>query len=436
MLPVGLFKRTFAGLGTICQPGCLAFLAAVDQSSKEGRGRPAPDFHGNGPERIPERSEIRMATSRETAKKKRSAAATNGDKPHVEQLSPEMLLEFYRKMVLVRYFEEACQTAFRQGKVGGYLHVYIGQEAVATGSAARLSRTTTRSSPPTATTPTPSCLGAIPRRSWPSSMARAPAWSRARAARCTCSMSQNGIWGGYGIVGGHIPLGVGMAYALRYQDNNGITQLYLGDGAIHNGAFHEAANLAGLWGQDGLNPCLFILENNQYGMGTSVERATAMTDLALEVRFLRQSSTKKVDGMDLVAVLEVPRAAHRAGARNRQALRARSHDLPPLPHGAADFLEKYRTKEEVREVAQARPASALAEQKLLESRHRDRRRDRRDPRRGQGKWSTMRSTSPKRARSHPSTSCTPTSTPTPSKRSACTLAMHQSTQRSDGACRS
>ena len=74
-----------------------------------------------------------MATSRETTKKKRSAAATNGDKPHVPEVSPEQLLEFYRKMVLVRSFEEACQTAFRQGKVGGYLHMYIGQEAIATG---------------------------------------------------------------------------------------------------------------------------------------------------------------------------------------------------------------------------------------------------------------------------------------------------------------
>ena len=132
---------------------------------------------------------------------------------------------------------------------------------------------------------------------------------------------ENGFMGGYGIVGGHIPLGVGMAYALRYQDTESIVQLYLGDGAIHNGAFHEAANLAGLWGKDGLNPRLFILENNQYGMGTSVERATATTDLGRKFDSYGIEH-EKVDGMDLEAVLALRAAGDRAGARNRQALRA------------------------------------------------------------------------------------------------------------------
>jgi pyruvate dehydrogenase E1 component alpha subunit len=85
---------------------------------------------------------------------------------------------------------------------------------------------------------------------------------------------ERGLMGGYGIVGGHIPLGVGIAYAMRYQETDHITQLYLGDGAMSQGAFHEAANLAGLWGRDGQCPCLFIVENNKYGMGTSVERTT------------------------------------------------------------------------------------------------------------------------------------------------------------------
>ena len=109
-------------------------------------------------------------------------------------------------------------------------------------------------------------------------MARAPGLVKGKGGSMHLFDVENGFLGGYGIVGGHIPLGVGMAYALRYQETDGIVQLYLGDGAIHNGAFHEAANLAGLWGRDGMNPCLFILENNQYGMGTSVERATAKTD--------------------------------------------------------------------------------------------------------------------------------------------------------------
>src|SRR5262249_46374453 len=125
---------------------------------------------------------------------------------------------------------------------------------------------------------------------------------------------ERGLWGGYGIVGGHIPLGVGMAYAMRYRDEDGIVQLYLGDGAIHNGTFHEAANLAGLWGRDGMCPALFILENNGYGMGTSVARATAMTDLGAKFDAYG-IERERVDGMDLDAVLD---CAHRAAARVRE----------------------------------------------------------------------------------------------------------------------
>ncbi len=175
----------------------------------------------------------------------------------------------------------------------------------------------------------------------------------------------NGLWGGYGIVGGHIPLGVGMAYSLRYRGTDGIVQLYLGDGAIHNGAFHEAANLAGLWGRDGLNPTLFVLENNQYGMGTSVERATAMTDLAAKFDSYGIEH-ETVDGMDLEAVL---RCAAAAAQRVREtgkpyAVEALTYRL--VPHGAADFMEKYRTKDEIRRWRERDPIGLL-ERKLLDA---------------------------------------------------------------------
>ena len=165
---------------------------------------------------------------------------------------------------------------------------------------------------------------------------------------------ENGLLGGYGIVGGHIPLGVGMAYALRYQETDGIVQLYLGDGAIHNGAFHEAANLAGLWGRDGMNPTLFILENNNYGMGTSVERATAMTDLSAKFDSYGIEH-EDVDGMDLFAVLEVRRASHEAGARDRRALRHRGDDLPHRPARRGRLPGAVPHQGGDRGVAQARP---------------------------------------------------------------------------------
>ena len=177
--------------------------------------------------------------------------------------------------------------------------------------------------------------------------------------------AKNDLMGGYGIVGGHIPLGVGMAYSLRYQGTDNIVQLSLGDGAIHNGAFHEGANLAGLWGKEGMNPCLFILENNKYGMGTSVERATANTDLGSKFDSYAIEH-EKVDGMDLDAVMG---AAHRAVAMVREtgkpyALEMLTYRL--APHGAADFLERYRSKDEVKEARKRDPIN-LYEQKLIES---------------------------------------------------------------------
>ena len=305
-----------------------------------------------------------MATSRETAKKKRSAAASNGDKPHVEQLSPELLLEFYRKMVLVRYFEEACQAAFRQGKVGGYLHMYIGQEAIATGLLATVQdddriMTAYRDHAHVL------LLGSDPKAVMAELYGKGTGLVKGKGGSMHLFDVANHFWGGYGIVGGHIPLGVGMAYAQRYlPDNNGITQLYLGDGAIHNGAFHEGANLAGLWGKEGLNPCLFVLENNQYGMGTSIERATANTNLISKFDSYAIPN-ESVDGMDVEAVYA---AAVRLTGLVREsgspyALEAMTYRISP--HGAADFLEKYRSKEEVRE-ARKRDPLGIAEQKLLD----------------------------------------------------------------------
>jgi len=176
---------------------------------------------------------------------------------------------------------------------------------------------------------------------------------------------ERGLMGGYGIVGGHIPLGVGFSYSMRYQETDHITQLYLGDGAISNGAFHEAANLAGLWGKDGMCPCLFIIENNQYGMGTSVERTTAMTDLAAKFNAYGIEN-EKVDGMDLEAVME---AADRLTEQVREtgkpyAVEALTYRT--VSHGAADFFEKYRSKEEVNEWRKRDPIGLL-EHKLLEN---------------------------------------------------------------------
>jgi pyruvate dehydrogenase E1 component alpha subunit len=275
-----------------------------------------------------------------------------------------VLIDFYKKMVQLRLFEDAAQRGFRTGKIGGYLHLYSGQEAIAIGFLNEY-REGDRIITAYRDHAHAILLGASLREVMAELYGKGTGLVKGKGGSMHLFDVKNGFMGGYGIVGGHIPLGVGMAYAQRYQGTDGITQLYLGDGAIHNGAFHEAANLSGLWGRDGMNPCLFILENNNYGMGTSVERATAMTDLSAKFDSYAIEH-EDVDGMDLVAVLD---CAKRVVAKVREsgkpyAIEAITYRLSP--HGAADFLERYRTKEEINEWRQRDPIGLL-ERRLLEA---------------------------------------------------------------------
>ena len=282
-----------------------------------------------------------------------SAVATSG----------EHLIDLYKKMVLIRTFEEATQRGFRQGKIGGYLHVYIGQEAVATGFIDAYKEgdkviTAYRDHAHAL------LLGSEPKEVMAELYGKRTGIVKGKGGSMHLFNVEKGLYGGYGIVGGHIPLGVGFAYAMRYKETDQICQLFLGDGAINEGAFHEAANLSGLWGREGMNPCLFIIENNQYGMGTSVARSTAMTDLAAKFDAYGIEH-EKVDGMDLEAVLE---CAHRVTEQVRET--GRPYAVEALtyrtaPHGAADFFEKYRTKDEVKKWRERDPIGQL-EHKLLQ----------------------------------------------------------------------
>jgi pyruvate dehydrogenase E1 component alpha subunit len=258
---------------------------------------------------------------------------------------PEHLVELYRRMVLVRTFEEACQRSFRKGKIGGYLHLYTGEEAVAAGflSAFRPGDQVITAYRDHAHA---LLLGCEPGAVMAELYGRRDGLVRGKGGSMHLFAVDRGLWGGHGIVGAHIPLGVGFAYALRYRGTDHICQLYLGDGAMQNGAFHEAANLAALWGADGRCPVVFIVENNQYAMGTSVSRETAMTDLAAKFGAYGIDH-EKVDGMDLEAVLG---CAERVTGQVREsgkpyAVEAMTYRI--APHGAADHYEKYRTKEEV-----------------------------------------------------------------------------------------
>ncbi|MBL8127247.1 MAG: pyruvate dehydrogenase (acetyl-transferring) E1 component subunit alpha [Chloroflexia bacterium] len=289
-----------------------------------------------------------------------AVASSNGTAP---ELGTEVYLDLYRKMNEIRLFEDAAQRGFRTGKVGGYLHLYSGQEAVATGLLhyyQDMDKVITAYRDHAHAL----LLGSHPNAVMAEIYGKGTGLVKGKGGSMHLFDVENGLWGGYGIVGGHIPLGVGMAYALRYKGEDGIVQLYLGDGAIHNGAFHEAANLAGLWGREGMNPTLFILENNNYGMGTSVERATAMTDLSAKFDSYGIEH-EDVDGMDLFAVLEVAERVTKMVRETGKPYALEVHTYRLAPHGAADFLERYRTKEEIAEWRKRDPIG-IAEARLLE----------------------------------------------------------------------
>lgn len=276
----------------------------------------------------------------------------------------EALVGYYQKMVEIRLFEDASTKAFRQGKIGGYLHVYSGQEAVATAfldamdiekgdavvAAYRIHAHAL-------------LLGAHPNNTMAELFGKGTGIVKGKGGSMHLFHTEGGMYGGYGIVGGHIPLAPGMAYAKRYKGEDGVVQVYLGDGSIHNGAFHEAANLAGLWGKNGMCPTLFILENNQYGMGTSVERATAMTDLGRKFESYG-IEWERVDGMDIQATLEVAKRAQERVRETGKPYAIEAFGYRIVPHGAADFLEQYRAKEEVAKWREKDPIPLLHGQLL------------------------------------------------------------------------
>ncbi|MDQ3923995.1 MAG: pyruvate dehydrogenase (acetyl-transferring) E1 component subunit alpha [Actinomycetota bacterium] len=305
---------------------------------------------------MPAQSDERMEDgSVETQEQPREKGAVAVDGEH--------LVDLYKKMVLIRTFEEATQRGFRQGKIGGYLHVYIGQEAVATGFLDAYEEddvviTAYRDHAHAL------LLGSDPKNVMAELYGKKTGIVKGKGGSMHLFDVERGMYGGYGIVGGHIPLGVGVAYAMRYKETDRICQLFMGDGAINEGVFHEAANLSGLWGKEGLNPCLFIIENNQYGMGTSVARSTAMTDLAAKFDAYGIEH-EKVDGMDLEAVLECARRTVEQVRETGRPYAVEALTYRTAPHGAADFFEKYRTKDEVKKWRERDPIGML-EHKLLE----------------------------------------------------------------------
>jgi len=231
-----------------------------------------------------------------------------GDKTKMEKknrtlLQARELLAMYRDMVRIREFEESCPKLYSQGKMGGFLHLYSGQEAVGVGVAHAMHQ---QDYMVAAYREHGLALakGAHPNKVMAELFGKSAGVSKGKGG--SMHMFDAGIrfMGGYGIVAGHLPLAVGFGYAIKYRQSDEVVVCLFGDGATNQGVFHEAMNMAALYEV----PVVFICENNQYGIGTSVARASAEKEL-YKKSCAYQTPGLKVDGMDVLAVYEETRRA-------------------------------------------------------------------------------------------------------------------------------
>lgn len=257
----------------------------------------------------------------------------------------EESVELVRQMLRVRRFEEACAELYSLGRIRGFLHLYIGQEAVAAGIVPLLA-------PEDAIVATyrehgHALVRGIPARAIMAEMyGRTGGCCRGRGGSMHLFDVATRFYGGNAIVGGGLPLAVGLALAARMQRREGIVACFFGEGAMAEGAFHESANLAALWRV----PVLFVCENNRYAMGTALERSQAQTDLVRHATAYGMPATA-ADGMDVFAVREAARSALatvRAGGPaflELQTYRFRAHSMfdPELYRDKAE-VEAWRQR--------------------------------------------------------------------------------------------
>src|SRR6266850_2252648 len=269
-------------------------------------------------------------------------------------MDADLLLGLYRQMALCRRFEEAAAKAYSQGKVSGFLHLYVGQEAVAVGAISAAEPTdylvATYREHAHYLARTGDARGAMAEL-----YGKASGCSGGRGGSMHLFDAAHRMLGGWAIVGGHVPIAAGVAFASKYRDEKDVTLCFFGDGTANMGAFHEGLALAGLWKL----PVVFICENNQYAMGTPLYRTLAVEDVAVRARGYPMES-EIVNGDDALEVREVVRQA---------VARARKSSLPFFieaktyrfrGHSVADPA-KYRTKEEVQKWMERDPIAVLGQ---------------------------------------------------------------------------
>lgn len=281
-----------------------------------------------------------MATASKSTKK---AANSTG-----ERFTKDTYLKWYREMLLMRKFEEKCGQLYIQQKFGGFCHLYIGQEAVLSGMMEAI-KPTDKVITAYRDHAHPLVMGSDPKKVMAELYGKATGLSKGKGGSMHMFDKERNLFGGHGIVGAQIPMGAGIAFADKYRGEDHVTVCFFGDGAARQGALYETFNMAMTW----KIPCIFVIENNQYAMGTSIERTSNVTDLkTLGASF--EMPSESVDGMNPEAVAE---AFDRAVARGRAGEGPTLLDIQTYRykgHSMSD-PQKYRTKEEVQEYIEKDP---------------------------------------------------------------------------------
>ncbi len=266
----------------------------------------------------------------------------------IKKLDKELLREMLYQMVLGRVFEQKCAEMYRIGKIGGFCHLYIGQEAIAVGTQMLLED---RDYVITSYRDHVQAMvqGIEPEAVLAELYGKSGGNVGGKGGSMHMFSKEKNFFGGHGIVGGQIGIGTGMAFAQKYKETGGVTLCFFGEAAVNQGIFHESLNMAELWNL----PIIFICENNRYGMGTSQERAMSISSIAKKAEGYAMEG-EFVDGMDVMAVRD---AAERAIKRAREEskptlLEIRAYRF--MGHSMSD-PGKYRTTDEVKKYQERDP---------------------------------------------------------------------------------
>ncbi|MDE4132119.1 pyruvate dehydrogenase (acetyl-transferring) E1 component subunit alpha [Phaeobacter sp. QD34_3] len=287
------------------------------------------------------------------------AARKSTKKPNV---SADELKTYYREMLLIRRFEEKAGQLYGMGLIGGFCHLYIGQEAVVVGLEAAAEEGDKRITSYRDHGHMLAC-GMDPDGVMAELTGRAGGYSKGKGGSMHMFSKEKHFYGGHGIVGAQVPLGAGLAFADKYKGNGRVTFTYFGDGAANQGQVYEAFNMAALWDL----PVIFVIENNQYAMGTSQARSTSTPDI-----YTRGAAFgipgEAVDGMNVLSVKEAGEraVAHCRSGKGPYILEVKTYRY--RGHSMSDPA-KYRTREEVQKMRSERDPIEQVREMLLTGKH-------------------------------------------------------------------